>query len=94
MLDQFSALDTKIVAISQEDEDLSTFAGMPARLKPMPLFDVLADLKREKTVAYDRTTAYLIDKQGIVRQVFPMVIHSRPSWKIVLAETKKMLKAN
>ena len=93
MYDQFSALDTKVVAISQEDEELQLFAGMPARLKPEPRFAVLADLERKHSLAYDRTTAYLIDKQGIVRQIFPMVITTRPSWKIVLAETKKMLAA-
>jgi len=91
MYDQFTELDTRVVAISQEDEELSKFAAMPGRLKPMPRFDILADLMRKETLAYDRTTAYLIDRQGIVRQIFPMVIHTRPSWKIILKETKKML---
>jgi len=90
MYDQFIAQDTQVVAISQEDTALDTFAGMPARLKPEPRFTLLADLKRKESLAYDRTTAYLIDKEGIVRQIFPMIIHTRPSWKMVLGEVEKL----
>ena len=79
-----------MVAISQEDTALDTFAGMPSRLKPAPRFPVLADLNRKDTLAYDRTTAYLIDKQGIVREIFPMIIHARPSWDVVLDEIKAL----
>lgn len=48
------------------------------------LFPIVADLNRERTPFLDRTTAYLIDDQGIVREVFPMIIHARPSWSVVV----------
>ena len=57
---------------------------------PDKRFDVVADLNREQTLEYDRTTAYLIDKQGVVRQIFPMIIHARPSWEVVLDEVQRL----
>lgn len=60
-----------------------------ARSEPFP-FEVVADLDRQISHGYDRTTAYLIDKRGVVRQVFPMLIHFRPSWKAVLGEVEKL----
>ncbi|MFT5292505.1 MAG: hypothetical protein ACI8QS_000860 [Planctomycetota bacterium] len=57
---------------------------------PAPAFPILADLNREKTVMFDRTTAYYIDKKGVVRQVFPMLIHSRPSLDAILGEIDRL----
>jgi peroxiredoxin len=85
---ELEALDTVAVAISQEDEDLESFSAMPKRFEGK--FPVLADLGREKSKAFDRTTAYLIDKKGIVREVFPMIIHARPSWRVVLNELERI----
>ena len=78
-----------VIALSQEDETLEDFARMPKRFEALR-FPVVADLRRQETAAYDRTTAYLIDKQGVVREVFPMIIHARPSWRIVLSEVAKL----
>ena len=80
--------DTIALAISQEDTEVdeglySTFLG---RLAPGPYFDVLIDVERQVTTGYDRTTGYLIDKEGIVRQIFPQIIHARPSWAAFLPE--------
>jgi len=58
--------------------------------KRPPRFAIAADLGRKDTAAYDRITSYLIDKQGIVRQVFPMLIHHRASWKAILAEVDRL----
>ncbi len=84
MYDAFTALDTVVVALAQEDTDLEKhgtfFKGLD---EPFP-FDVVADLNREVTLGYDRTTAYLIDKQGVVREIFPAMIQTRPSWRAVL----------
>lgn len=77
--------------MAQEDKALDEHGRMLAALKPEPRFDVVADLNREKTLQYDRTTAYLIDKQGVVRQIFPMIIHARPSWEVVLDEMERVL---
>jgi peroxiredoxin len=92
MYERFEALDTVVVAISQEDEDLSLAARM-AQTVEAP-FDIAFDLQRKKSFAYDRTTAYLIDKRGVVREIFPMIIHARPSWEIILREVERMLAAD
>ena len=77
-------LNTTAIAISQEDTDLASFRKMPDRFEG--LFPILADLERQRTKSLDRTTAYVVDEQGIVRQIFPMIIHARPSWEVVLTE--------
>ena len=92
MYERFEDLDTQVVAISQEDEELSLAAGMSEKVEPP--FDVLFDLEREKSTTFDRTTAYLIDKHGIVREIFPMIIHARPSWEIILGEIERMVSAD
>ena len=85
--DDLEAMDTIAIAISQEDKTLEDHAQMASRaLQPAPRFALVADLSREKAIEYDRTTAYLIDKRGKVRQIFPMIIHARPSWEIILKE--------
>ncbi len=88
MYDEFTKLDTVVVAISQEDKTLKTHAQFLTKFGDGPPFDIVADLKRKKTKRYDRTTAYLIDKEGVVRQVFPMLISARPSWKAILGEVE------
>ena len=92
-MDEFDALDTAVIALSQEDKDLESAArfvkGMP---EPVP-FDVVFDFDRKKSAVYDRTTAYLIDEHGVVRQVFPMLIHFRPSWDAILGEVRALAAA-
>ena len=61
---------------------------MPARFDD--LFPIVADLNRERTPFLDRTTAYLIDDAGIVREVFPMIIHARPSWSVVVDRLEEL----
>ncbi len=51
---------------------------------------MVADLNHEHTPTYKQTTAYLIDRGGVVRQVFPMLIHHRPSWKAILNEIDRL----
>lgn len=84
-------MDTVVIAMAQEDKALDEHGRMLDALKPEPRFPVVADLNREKTLQYDRTTAYLIDKEGVVRQIFPMIIHARPSWEVVLDEMERVL---
>jgi hypothetical protein len=90
MYDRFEAMDTVVIATAQEDKSLEEHGRMLNAL-PDQRFDVVADLDREETPSYDRTTAYLIDKQGVVRQIFPMIIHARPSWEVVLDEMERLL---
>jgi alkyl hydroperoxide reductase subunit AhpC len=88
--DKFAALDTEVIALAQEDNDIKKHALMMSSFDPKPKFKIVADLERKKTKNYDRTTAYLIDKEGIVRQIFPMMIHHRPSWDAILGEVEKL----
>lgn len=67
MYDAFTELDTVVIAVSQEDSDLKSHGGFLRKFKSPPPFEIAADIERKKTKRYDRTTAYLIDKAGIVR---------------------------
>ena len=91
MYDEFEKRDTVVIAVSQEDTDLKSHGQFLRRFEGTPPFDIVADLKREKTQRYDRTTTYLIDKKGIVLQVFPMLIHERASWRAILHEMDRLL---
>lgn len=86
MYDEFQKRGVRVIAISQEDKDLESHARFLDHFDGKPKFDVVADIGREQTKLYDRTTTYLIDKTGKVRQVFPMTIHHRANWSAVLAE--------
>ena len=90
MYDEFEKRGVTVIAIAQEDTDLSSHSKFLAAFSPAPRFEIVADLKRENTPSYNRTTAYLIDRAGIVRQVFPMLIHSRPSWHAILNEIDRL----
>ncbi len=91
--DEFEKRDTIVIAVAQEDKELESHGRILKKFKNEPPFEIVADLNREKTSSYDRTTAYLIDKDGVVRQVFPMLIHARPSWQAILTEVDRMLES-
>lgn len=82
--------DTVVIAIAQEDEDLESHGKILQKIGGDMPFDVLADLERKGTPRYDRTTAYLIDKNKVVRQIFPMLIHSRPSWWAIVHQIDEL----
>lgn len=86
-IDRLAELGVVAVAVSQEDESLEEFARFQASgFEPAPRFELVADLGREHTPRYDRTSATLIDEQGIVREVFPMLLRYRASWAPILDE--------
>lgn len=84
MYDEFEKRDTVVIAVAQEDKDLKSHGRMLSAFSEKTPFDIVADLGREQTQRYDRTTSYLIDKDGVVREIFPALIHMRPTWKAVL----------
>ena len=89
--DELEKRDTVVIAIAQEDKSVEEFAGFyGAGFAPAPRFEAVVDIDRERTTAYDRTSAYLIDKQGIVREVFPMLIHYRATWDAILGEIDRL----
>ncbi len=87
--DAFAERGVRVVAIAQEDTDLEQHAQFLQGLEERR-FEIVADLERAETTAYDRTTAYLVDREGVVRQVFPMLIHTRPDWGAILAEVDRL----
>jgi peroxiredoxin len=90
--DEFDKRDTVVIAISQEDKDLTSARKFLKAFKgKTPLFDIVADLDREKTRRFDRTTSYLIDKNGKVREIFPAMVHMRPDWRAVLNRIDAMM---
>lgn len=90
MRDEFKSRDTVVIAVAQEEKDLKSHAKIYNRFKPAPWFDIVADINRSQTSAYKRTTAYLIDKKGAVCQIFPMLMHNRPSWRAILNEIDRI----
>jgi len=87
---QFTRRDTVVIAISQEDKDFESAKRFLDHFKKPPPFDILADPDKEKTRRYERTTIYYIDKQGVVQQIFPMLIHMRPNWGAILREIDRL----
>jgi hypothetical protein len=85
-------LGTQALAVSQEDTAPDKAAAFLRGFEPAPAFPITADLQRGKTTALDRTTAYWVDAEGVVRQVFPMLIHSRPSLDAILGEIERLTK--
>lgn len=79
-----------VISIAQEDTDLESHGKMAKEIKPKSGSYIVADLNRAETEMYDRTTAYLIDKNGKVRQVFPMLTHFRSAWGAILGEVDAM----
>ena len=90
LYDEFKKRDTVVIAVAQEDDDLKKHKRIYKNFDGKPAFKIGADLGYKKTTAYKRTTAYLIDKEGVVRQIFPMLIHMRASWLAILDEVDKL----
>ena len=79
-----------VIAISQEDADLESHGKFLRKFKTPPPFDIVADIDAKTAPHLDRTTAYLIDQDRVVRQVFPMTVRNRPSWYAVLNEIDRI----
>jgi len=86
MYEQFEALDTVVIAVAQEDTDLEKHGQFASKFKPEPKFVLVADLNRKDTTAYDRVTTYIIDKDGVVRQILPHLLRKRGDWEAALGE--------
>jgi len=90
MWSEFEKRNTVVIAVAQEDKDLKSHAKFLKHFDGKPPFEIVADLNRKDTQKYDRTTTYLIDKSGVVREIFPAMIHMRPSWKSVLSRMDEL----
>jgi peroxiredoxin len=91
MFDAFEARDIVVIAVAQEDKDLEGHAKFRQHFQPEPRFELAADFDKTDTKRYERTSTYLIDKTGVVRQVFPQMVHHRATWKAILNEADGVL---
>lgn len=89
-LPAFEARGVRVIAISNEETSLSQHEKLLEHFEGVPEFALLADLRRQATAKYERTTAYLADEKGVVRQVFPMEIYDRPDWTPILREIDRI----
>ncbi len=78
--DQFASQDVFAIAVAQEDEDLESHGRFYKPFGDDRPFEIVADLEGKTLGSYERTATYLIDEKGVVREVFPALIHMRPSW--------------
>jgi len=92
MYDRVDSLDAVVIAIAQEDTDLDSHGRFYENFKPEPKFELCADFSRTETTRYERTSTYLIGKDGAIKQVFPQLIHFRANWDGVLRECGRILK--
>ena len=86
MLAEWAARGIGVVAVSQEDPDLERARTFVGTFAEAPAFPLLADVNRVQTGALDRTSATLIDGDGVIRQLFPMMAHMRASAACLLRE--------
>ena len=85
MYEEFTKRGIHVIAVAQEDKDLESHGKFTASFETPPPFDIVANLERGDADPYKRTCGYYIDKQGVVRQVFPNTIRYRADWDAVLS---------
>ena len=90
MQDAFADRGFSIIALSQEDKEMDSAVRFLKGWTPEPEFPIVADFNRAVTAPYDRTSAFLIDDKGVVRQVFPMLIHMRATAGSILREIDRL----
>lgn len=92
MYDRVEALDAVVIAIAQEDKDIKSHGKFRTHFQPEPRFELAADFDRTDTNRYQRTSTYVIGKDGIIKQIFPQLIHYRANWDAILREAERILK--
>ncbi len=90
MYDEVESRGAVVIAIAQEDTDGESHAKFLRHFEGGPRFELVYDVGREQTARYERTSTYLIDRDGIVRQEFPSMIRHRPDWTSVLGELDRV----
>ena len=82
---EFEKRGAVVISVAQEDKDLESHGKMLKRIRVSdPQFIIAADIGHKTSTAFDRTSVYLIDADGVVREIFPMLIRQRASWEPVL----------
>lgn len=86
---EFEERDVAILGISSEERNMMDHANVIGELGFMPEWDLVTDIGYRHD-AYERTTAYFVERTGEVRQVFPMEIYDRPPWWAILNEIDRL----
>jgi glutathione peroxidase-family protein len=87
---EFVARGVEIVAFSNEEKSFMAHTKVIGQLGESPPYPILCDAKRKATPRYERTTAYLVGRDGTVQQVFPMEVYDRPPWWAILNEIDRL----
>ena len=80
-----------VIGLALEEKDAADTKRFVPSLGGAPPFPLLSDVGRKQTKRYEQTTAYLIDGDGTVRQVFPMQTYARGSLHAILREAERVL---
>lgn len=80
MYAEVESRDFEVVAMANEEQSLLAHMKVLGEFDSLPPFPLAVDINRQRTEAYERTTAYLIDKQGVIQQIFPMEVYDRAPW--------------
>lgn len=90
MYDEFDRRGVTVIALSQEDADLARAGDIVSKVPGERRFELVHDLGRSATGRIDRLTTYLVDGDGIVRQVIPQMVRRRVDWAAVLSELDRL----
>lgn len=91
--EEFEKRGVALVAVANEEGDMAEHAKIRDHFGGVPPFRHAPDFQGRATRPYGRTTSYLIDRRGTVRQVFPMEIYERPPWWAFLNEIDALAEA-
>ncbi len=87
---EFETRGVEIIAVSNDEKSFMAHTKVIGQLGERPPYPILCDAKRKHTTAYERTTAYLVERDGSIGQVFPMEIYDRPPWWAIINEIDRL----
>ena len=76
----------RVIGLALEETDPADTKKFLKGVGESPPFPFVSDVGRKQTKRYEQTTAYLIDANGVVRQVFPMQTYARGGVGALLRE--------
>ncbi len=89
LYDEFKDRKVAVIGVSNEERNLMAHTNVIGELGFLPEWDLVTDIGYRHN-SFARTTAYLLDTDGVVRQVFPMEIYDRPPWWAILNEVDRI----
>ena len=63
---EFESRAVEIIAVSNEEKNFMAHTKVIGQLGERPPYPILCDAKRKHTTAYERTTAYLVERDGTI----------------------------